>query len=401
MSDETRTLSFEQTIPATPDAVYHAFTNATALREWLCDVATVAPREGGRCYLAWNDGYYSSGEFKGLAPGERVAFTWHGRGEPGTSSVRVRLTPDGDETGVHIVHDDLGTGDGWAETRSSLERGWSFSLENLESIFSTGADLRFTQRPTLGITVSDFDAAIAERMGVPVNEGICLDSIVPGMGAEAAGLQDGDVVVSIAGKEVVDWASLADALQGHRAGEEVEVVFYRGPQRKQVTMTLSGRPIPEIPQTIGGLTDAVQERYAQINADLSELFAGVTEAQASRKSSSEGWSAREIVAHLIHSERGWHSQMADIVTGHEPWYDDWGGNLQTRIEATLAAYPTTADLLEELRCLHSETVAFVEHLPATFLERKASYWRLAYQLLETPYHHHTHMDQMREAMAAE
>lgn len=400
MSDQTRDYTFEQNVPASPEAVYRAFTNATALREWLCDIATTAPREGGRCYLAWNDGYYSSGAFTALAPAEKVGFTWHGRGEPAPSRVLVTLTPEGDGTRVQVLHGDVGSGEGWEEIAPALQQAWTFSLENLHSIFSSGADLRFTQRPMLGITISDFDAAIAERMDVPVSEGICLDGVVPEMGAGAAGLQDGDVIVAMDDQAVVDWAGLSAALEGHRAGDEVQVDFYRGPQRKQVRMTLSGRPIPEIPQQAEALADAVLERYAQIDADLSAFFDGVSEAQAGYKIAPDAWSAKEILAHLIHSERGWQRWMADLVGGHEAWYDDWGGNLQVWIDATLAAFPTTDELLEELHRLNTETVAFVSNLPRSFVARKASYWRLAYQLLETPYHHQTHMAQMREAIAA-
>lgn len=400
MSDETRAFTFEQSVPAAPDAVYEAFTNATALREWLCDVATTAPREGGRCYLAWNDGYYSSGEFTRLAPGEEVAFTWRGRGEPGASSVQVKLEPDGGGTNVRVVHGDFGSGPQWDELAPVLEQAWSFSLENLNSIFASGEDLRFTQRPMLGITISDFDATIAERLGVPVSEGICLDGVVPEMGAGIAGLRENDVIVGVDGQEVVDWASLSNALQGHRAGNEVAVTFYRGAERKEALMTLSGRPIPPIPETIEELTVAVQERYDEIERELTDFFEGVSEAQASYKSSPEAWSANEVLAHLIHSERGWHSWMADVLNGQEPWYDGWGSNVQARIDATVATFATTSALLEELRRMHEETVAFVTHLPASFLARKASFWRLAFQLLETPYHHRTHLEQMREAIAA-
>ena len=41
-------LKFETYIPARPEQVFYAFTNASALREWLCDLATVDPRPGGR-----------------------------------------------------------------------------------------------------------------------------------------------------------------------------------------------------------------------------------------------------------------------------------------------------------------------------------------------------------------
>ena len=397
---ETRSFTFEQNIPAAPDALYRALTSSTALRQWLCDVATTAPREGGRCYLAWNDGYYSSGEFTHLDPGKEVAFTWHGRGEPAASTVKVTLTPTGDTTLVRVVHGEIGTGAAWEDIGPALEQAWPFSLENLNAIFTSGADLRFTQRPMLGITVGDFDTEIAASLDVPVSEGIRLDGVVPEMGAGAAGLQENDVVVGINGQDVVDWPTLSNALQAHRAGDEVEVSFYRGPDKRQVTMTLSGRPIPEIPEDINALANAVRERYAEIDRELADFFAGVGEAEAAHKPAPGAWSAREVLAHLIHSERGWHNWMADMVNGHEPWYDEWGGNVQAHIDATVATYPAVDQLLEELRRLNAETVAFVGNLPLEFRDRKATYWRLAYELLEPPYHHRAHLDQMREAIAA-
>lgn len=401
MSQNLQSFTFEQSIPANPEAVYYAFTNGTALREWLCDVATTAPREGGRCYLSWNDGYYSSGEYTRLAPGEEIAFTWHGRGEPAPTHVCVTLTPQEDGTLVRVEHEGFGQGDGWDEVIPALQRAWPFSLENLQSVFSSGADLRFTQRPMLGITVSDFNADIAARMGVPVHEGICLDGVVPEMGAGAAGLREGDVIVGIDDETVRDWPTLTSALQRLRAGDEVNVIFYRGPERREARMKLSGRPLHEIPQTVEELADAVRDRYAYIDSQLSELFDGVTEAQSARRVAPDAWSAREVLAHLIHSERGWQAWMSDVMNGQEASYDDWGNNLQTRIEATLDAFPTTGELLEELRRLNAETAAFVSHLPEAFLqERKASYWRMAYQLLEPPHHLQAHMEQMREAIGA-
>lgn len=401
MSQNLHALTFEQSVPASPEAVYRVFTNATALREWLCDVATVVAREGGRCYLAWNGGYYSSGEYTRLVPGEEVAFSWHGRGEPEPSHVRVMLAPEGNGARVRLVHEGLGSDEAWQDALAPLEKGWRSGLQNLESIFSSGADLRFTQRPMLGITISDFNTDIAARMDVPVNEGICLDGVVPDMGAGLAGLREGDVVVAIDDKVVRDWPSLTNALQSRRAGDEVGVTFYRGPERREVRMTLSGRPLHEIPETVEELADLVRDSYAHIDSQLTELFDGVTEAQASQRSAPDAWSAREVLAHLIHSERDWQSWMAELVNGQEAWYDEWGSNLQARIEATLDAYPTTGELLEALRRLHAESAAFVTHLPPTFLQdRKASYWRLASQLLDPPYHLQAHLEQMREAIAA-
>ncbi len=76
-----------------PRQVYRAFTNATVLREWFCDVATVSPNAGGRIYMAWDDGYYTSGSYLVLKEFKAVAFTWFGRGEPRETRVSVRIKP--------------------------------------------------------------------------------------------------------------------------------------------------------------------------------------------------------------------------------------------------------------------------------------------------------------------
>ncbi len=90
MGNKENSIKFKRTIQAPASDVYAAFTHATALTEWLCDVAEADASEGGRLYLWWNTGYYASGEYTRLAPGEHVAFSWHGRNEPGITRVKIR-----------------------------------------------------------------------------------------------------------------------------------------------------------------------------------------------------------------------------------------------------------------------------------------------------------------------
>ncbi|MCA9927069.1 MAG: SRPBCC domain-containing protein [Anaerolineales bacterium] len=398
MSDQSQTSTFEQLISASPAQLYRAFTNSSALREWLCDVATTSPRVNGRIYLAWNDGYYTGGEFTQLEADKQIAFTWSGKGDPGKTAVTVSLTPENKKTRVTVQHSLIGTGDLWQETAAALEKAWPYSLENLASVMSTGEDLRFTQRPMLGIIVGDLDKEIAAQLGVPVSEGIRLDSLVDGMDAKTAGLQPNDVIVRIGNRTTADWASLNTALQMHRAGETVNVDYYRSGEKQTVAMKLSGRPIPKIPKTAVSLAETIRKIYDKNEAELENFFTEVTDAEASYKPAPDAWSAKETLAHLIHGERGWHVWIDGVVGGHEAWYDDWGGNIPARVAATVKAYPTTRVLLDELKHLNAETVALVANLPAEFMARKGSYWRLAYQLVNEPYHHQTHMTQMREAI---
>jgi uncharacterized protein YndB with AHSA1/START domain len=400
MSMETNPLSFNRIVHASPAETYRAFTNSTALREWMCDFATTAPRVGGRFYLAWNDGYYTSGEFKALEPEKLIVFTWHGRGEPAPSQVAVKLTLQDEDTAIDLKHTGLGEEPEWKQTREEIGKGWEYALENLSSIFATGEDLRLVRRPMLGITVSDFDADIAKNLNIPVTEGIRLDTTIEGMSAAAAGLQKDDVIVGIDRQDASNWNNLANALQSHQAGDEVEVVFYRGPEKKTVTMKLSGRPIPEIPESPAELAQAISKIYAEGEKQLDELFEGVSEEQASFKPAPGEWSIKENLAHLIHSQRGWHTSISDLIEGQEAQYDDFGGNVQARVTATVAAYPTLKALREELRRSEKETVTMIAELPEKLVARKGSYWRLAYNLIEDKYHLPSHLDQMRAALDA-
>ena len=143
----------KRTVNAPPAEAYRAFTRAVALREWMCDVATTDVRVGGRLYFWWNSGYYTSGEFTALEPDKEVAFTWHGRGEPGTTQVQVSFAATEGGTEVTLTHSGFGAGPEWDEPRQDSEHGWGIGLENLQSVLETGQDLRLVCRPMLGINL--------------------------------------------------------------------------------------------------------------------------------------------------------------------------------------------------------------------------------------------------------
>jgi uncharacterized protein YndB with AHSA1/START domain len=392
----THTLTIEQFVKAPPAQVFFAFTNAMALREWLCNVATVAPRPGGRMYLWWNGDFYSAGEYTALEPNQLVGFTWSGRGDPAPTQVIVTLTEkDGGAlvTLKHTVADE--------KVIDSYQKEWIGSLENLVSVLETGRDLRITNRPLLGVYPGDFTPEQAKSLGVPVTEGFRLDGVIDGLGAQAAGLQKDDVVVALGGHTISnDFATFVAALQGKKAGEAVKVEFYRGPEKKTVNMELSRRPVPDVPFDAKELAHQVRSRYDESLAALEKALEGVSEAEAAHKASPQDWSVKEVLAHLIQGERAGALNLAEVVTGFERWSDDFGGNLNAAVQATAAAFPTLQAMLVELHTLANELVALIEALSPEFVARKGSYFRMAWGLLEGQTHTHTHLEQIAAAIAA-
>jgi len=189
-------------------------------------------------------------------------------------------------------------------------------------------------------------------LGVPVTQGTRIDSPLETMGAYKAGLRKDDVLVQFNGKPITnDFGSLVTALQGKKGGDEVEVVFYRGPEKKTVIMELSKRPVPEIPWQPAELARQVRAKYDESLAALEQCFQGVTEAEADHEPAAGEWSAKQTLAHLIQTERNWIANLDDVVGGYERLADDWGGNLPAHINATLMAYKNVRGLLAELKRL--------------------------------------------------
>ena len=72
-----------------------------------------------------------------------------------------------------------------------------------------------------------------------MDRGVGLQSVEPGGPADEAGLRQGDIIVKLAGDEIKNSGDLFKALTENRAGDRVEVEFYRGSSQKSAEITLS------------------------------------------------------------------------------------------------------------------------------------------------------------------
>jgi len=71
--------------------------------------------------------------------------------------------------------------------------------------------------------------------------GLKLTGVTAGSPADKGGLAAGDVIVQFGGREVKDLYTYSDALYAHKPGEQVEVVYLRGSERRTTTVTLGKR----------------------------------------------------------------------------------------------------------------------------------------------------------------
>ena len=379
---------------------YRAFTNSTSLREWLCDISTVEPHTSGRMYLWWNGNFYSSGHYLELEENRKVKFRWFSNVDPAPTEVTVTVNEKDGGTQVRLDHE-VPNDDEWKQKSDGFREYWVESLENLKSVLETGIDLRIANRPLLGIVPGDFTEEQANALGVPVREGLRLDGVVEGRGAQKCGLQKNDVIVEFGGKTIGnDASSFANAIAGKKGGDQVEVIYYRGAEKKTVIMELSKRPMPEVPFDPAELERQARAIYEPALAEVEKAFEGFTDAQALAHPEPNEWNALETVAHLISGERFNILILTGLIDGYEPVADGFGTNVHAQVQATVKANPSIDLMLGALRRTVEETLAFVALIPAEFVANKGSYYRFGSGLLQPNFHLTAHLEQIKSALAA-
>lgn len=401
MTDKKQTLTFNQEVKAPVEQLYFALTNQPVLQTWLCSVAEIEARENGRFFVWWNEGYYASGMFTKVEENKEVSFTWHGLGEPAPTKVDVTLEKKDAGTLVTLKHSEIGTDKAWEDTAKGFQEEWTKALTNLKFVMEKGIDKRIYDQPLLGIYPAGvLDKKEAKRLGVPVEKGVWISDTVEGSGAEAAGMQADDVIVEIAGTPIERFSSFAGAVRPYKAEDEVEMVFYRGSEKKSLPVKLSRRSFPEVPTTAKELAKEVEKGYKQLDKELEAIFKGVSEEEASKRPGAEEWSAKETLAHLLYTERWAFLAISTSVGGQRgPGFFNELGQIKTLADS----YPNVADIIAEIKSSEKLNVATLAVLPDEFVARKVSYIGLAntfLPLLGLPQHSRSHFPQMKAAIEA-
>jgi S1-C subfamily serine protease len=91
----------------------------------------------------------------------------------------------------------------------------------------------------LGVEIETLTSSLRSAYNfVPVHGAVVLQ-VVNGSPAQSAGLQEGDVVVSLDGKAITSADQLTTAIQADKPGQTVTIGLFRGQARKSLTATLT------------------------------------------------------------------------------------------------------------------------------------------------------------------
>jgi serine protease Do len=93
-------------------------------------------------------------------------------------------------------------------------------------------------RGFLGVSVVAVTSSLAQQLNLAVDQGVAIRQVQAGGPADSAGLERGDVITQLAGKDMATTGDLFRVLMEHEAGERVDVTYYRQGQAQHGEVTL-------------------------------------------------------------------------------------------------------------------------------------------------------------------
>jgi len=126
--------------------------------------------------------------------------------------------------------------------RGAQNIGFAISVGLVQPIVRELIESGRIERAFLGVGTVDVTAGIADSFNLPVDDGVAITAVGEGTPAAEAGLRENDVIVRVAGERVRNGGELLVVLAGYRAGDTVEVEYYRGNDLRTAEVTLAERP---------------------------------------------------------------------------------------------------------------------------------------------------------------
>ena len=100
-------------------------------------------------------------------------------------------------------------------------------------------------RGYLGVYHGDIDDGLAKAFGLDKPRGALINEVIKDSPAEKAGLKNGDIILSVDGKDVDENRSLTNLIGFKTPGAKVKITYLREGKEMETVVTLTERPVEE------------------------------------------------------------------------------------------------------------------------------------------------------------
>jgi serine protease Do len=143
----------------------------------------------------------------------------------------------------------------YSPTGGNIGIGFAIPAEQAKPVIEALRRGARVQRGYIGVSLQDITDDIAESLGVPKNRGELIRGVTAGGPAARAGIQQGDVVISVNNQPVTPDQSLAYLVSQQPVGSRIPLELIRGGQRQTATVQIGERPTEEELARLNGIED--------------------------------------------------------------------------------------------------------------------------------------------------
>jgi serine protease Do len=128
-------------------------------------------------------------------------------------------------------------------SRTGSYTGYSFAVPAsiAKKVVNDLKEFGEVQRALIGVNIRDVNAELAEELELKDVGGVYVAGVPEGGAAYEAGIEEEDVIISVAGDKVKTMAELQEKVSQYRPGDDVKVVVIRDGKEKQFNVTLRNK----------------------------------------------------------------------------------------------------------------------------------------------------------------
>jgi serine protease Do len=160
-------------------------------------------------------------------------------------------------------------------SRSGFNAGYGFAIpiDMVKSVTLDLIDDGKIQRGYIGVEITSVDETTAKTVGLTKVSGVMVNRVVKGGAAEAAGLEESDVILSVDGTPVKTSNELQNQIVLRRAGDKVQLNVWRDGKeiKKTVTLKSMGDDGSFADASLDGNTGAVMDSESNEPVSFKEL----------------------------------------------------------------------------------------------------------------------------------
>lgn len=156
--------------------------------------------------------------------------------------------------------------------------GYSFAVPSnmVRKIVTDIIEFGKVQQAILGVQGFELNSQIANEQNISASKGFYVESTSKGSGAEKAGLQKGDVITSIEGKNISNFLDLNSVIATKRPNDKVAVELIRNKKTMSLQVELSTKEIAQLQYNGFEIEDLTEKEKSSLGINYGVKIKNVT-----------------------------------------------------------------------------------------------------------------------------